>query len=119
MLLVGGSLNALDNRTWPYKSKGVGTPIVQLPEQSRMSITWDLDDKRMLNRAELEALLGPDGPYRIGLRLRESNALELQQRTLSEMGRVGLLSKMPFTFPVEVLISRRISKESRSFSSFP
>lgn len=104
VLLVGGGLNALDNRTWRYKSKGLGTPIVQLPDQPRMSIAWDLDDQRMLTRAELEGLLGAEGPYSIGLRLRESNALELQQRMLSEMGRVGLLSKMPFTFPVEVLM---------------
>jgi hypothetical protein len=67
-----------------------------------MSVEWDLDDQRMLNRGELTNLIRPEGPYVIGMRLRESNALELQQRLLSDMGRVGLLSKMPFTFPVEV-----------------
>jgi hypothetical protein len=50
------------------------------------------------------ALTGPEGPYSVQLRLRESNVLELQQRLLSDMGRVGLISKMPFTFPVEVLL---------------
>lgn len=102
VLLVGGTLKALDNKTWRYKTKGVTTPIVQFPNQSRMSIEWDLDDQRMLKHDELANLIRAEGPYSIGLRLRESNALELQQRMLSEMGRVGLLSKMPFTFPVEV-----------------
>jgi hypothetical protein len=69
-----------------------------------MLIEWHLDDQRMLNRDELTALVGQEGQYLIGLRFRESNALELQQRLLSDMGRVGLLSTMPFTFPVEVLM---------------
>lgn len=102
VLLVGGTLAAIDGKAWTYKTKGVCTPIVQLPNEPRMSIEWDLDDQRMLKRDELEDLIKPDGPYSIELRLRESNALELQQRLLSDMGRVGLVSKMPFTFPVEV-----------------
>ncbi len=102
VLLVGGTLKALDTKTWRYKTKGVTTPIVQFPDQPRMSIEWDLDDQRMLKRDELGDLIRVEGAYSVGLRLRESNALELQQRMLSEMGRVGLLSKMPFTFPVEV-----------------
>jgi hypothetical protein len=104
VLLIGGTLKALDNKTWRYKTKGATTPIVQFPNQPRMSIEWDLDDQRMLKRDELADLIHRQGPYSVGLRLRESNALELQQRMLSDMGRVGLLSNMPFTFPVEVLM---------------
>lgn len=102
VLLVGGALKRLDNKSWTYKSKAAATSIVQLTQQPRMSIQWDLDDQRMLNREELTALIGGVGPYAIMLRLRESNALELQQQLLADMGRVGLVSKMPFTFPVEV-----------------
>lgn len=104
VLLVGGTLKALDNKTWKYKTSGVTTAIAQFVNQPRMSIEWELDDQRMLKRDELADLIRPGGPYSVGLRLRESNALELQQRMLSDMGRVGLLSKMPFTFPVEVLM---------------
>jgi hypothetical protein len=104
VLLVGGAMKPIDSKTWRYKPKGISTPILQLPNQPRMFIEWDLDDQRMLNRTELAALIGQEGPYSIGLRLRESNVLELQQRLLSDMGRVGLLSTMPFTFPVEVLL---------------
>lgn len=102
VLLVGGTLEPLDSKTWRYKTPGVATPIVQFPGQFRMSIGWQLDDQRMLTGDELGALIAPTGSYLIALRLRESNALELQQRMLADMGRVGLISKMPFTFPVEV-----------------
>ncbi|GEM_PF-657705 len=104
VLLVGGALKAIDSKTWRYKTKGVSTPIAQLANQPRMFIGWDLDDQRMLKKGEVAALIAPEGPYMIGLRLRESNALELQQRLLSDMGRVGLASMMPFTFPVDVLV---------------
>lgn len=43
-----------------------------------------------------------DGRYGLHLRLRESHALELQQRLLAEMGRIGLVAHMPGTFPVRV-----------------
>jgi hypothetical protein len=56
----------------------------------------------MLNWNELAALIGPEVSYSVMLRLREPNALELQQQLLADMGWVGLISKMPFTFPVEV-----------------
>ena len=103
VLLVGGALKPIDSKTWRYKTKGVSTSILQLPSQARMFIEWDLDDQRMLNREELLALTATDGLYEVRVRLRESNALELQQRLLSDLGRVGLLSNMPFTFPVDVL----------------
>ncbi len=104
VLMLAGALKVIDSKTWRYKTKGAGTPIVQLPNQPRMFIEWDLDNQRMLKRDEVAALTAPEGPYSIGVRLRESNALELQQRLLSDMGRVGLVSTMPFTFPVEVLL---------------
>lgn len=105
VLLVGGELRLLDSKTWRYKTSGVTTPVVQLPGQSRMSIVWDLEDQRMLTKAELAALIADHGPYQAKLRLRESNALEIQQDLLSQMGRVGTMSKMPFTFPVDVIVS--------------
>ena len=104
VLLVGGTMKSIDSKTWRYKPKGISTSILQLAGQPRMFIEWNFDDQRMLNRDELTDLTGQGGPYSVALRFRESNALELQQRLLSGMGRVGLLSTMPFTFPVEVLV---------------
>jgi hypothetical protein len=104
VLLVGGVLNILNNKTWKYETSKITAPIVQLSNQPPMAITWNLDDQRMLKRNELEDILGVEGPYKIALRLRESNAIELQQRMLASMGRIGLVSKMPFTFPVEIIV---------------
>lgn len=104
VLLVGGSLAKLDQKTWKYKTAGAITPILQFTDGSRMSITWELDDQRMLQREELTSLIVPGGPYQLAACFRESNALELQQRMLADMGRVGLVSKMPFTFEVDVAI---------------
>lgn len=105
VMLVGGILKALDSKNWRYKPQGVSTPIVELPGHPRMSFLWELEDQRMLNKKELDDLTEPDGPYRVMLRLRDSYALEIQQNLLSHMGRVGTVSKMPFTFPVDVSVS--------------
>jgi hypothetical protein len=48
------------------------------------------------------------------VRLKEGNALQLQPRTLSDVGRIGLLSKMPLTFPVEVIMHRGTNKWASS-----
>jgi hypothetical protein len=42
------------------------------------------------------------GELAVIARLRESHALELQQKLLSSLGRVGLMAQMPATFPVRV-----------------
>jgi hypothetical protein len=102
VLLMGGSLETLDHRTWSYKHIGVSTPIMQLPNGLRKSIAWDLKNVRMLQHDEISSLITPEGNYSIVLRLRESHAIELQQRLLADMGRVGLITTMPFTFPVSV-----------------
>lgn len=108
VLLIGGQLKTLDSKTWRYTSgdsDSVTTPIAQIPGQARMSIIWDLDDQRMLTKADLTTLISEQGPYSLKLRLRESNALEIQQDLLSRLGRVGTISKMPFTFPVDVSVN--------------
>jgi hypothetical protein len=83
-LLLGGVLKQLDNKTWTYRTKGPGMSMVQFP--TKMSIQWDLDDHRMLNWNELAALIGPEVSYSVMLRLREPNALELQQQLLAGSG---------------------------------
>jgi hypothetical protein len=72
VLLVGGTLKPLDHKTWKYKTPGAGTPIVQLPDGRRMSITWELDDQRMLKRAAADARRHGTG------RPREQDALHLR-----------------------------------------
>jgi hypothetical protein len=101
ILFIAGKLETLRPNTWSYSEKLIKTPIIVL-EGDRMWIRWNVKDLRMLLPTEIDAILGEHGNYQIALRLRESHALELQQRALSSMGRVGLVSPMPATFPVSV-----------------
>ncbi len=102
ILLLAGKLSNLTPKTWTYKGGSLKTPIVVLPGERRMWVRWNVKDIRTLLIAEITALLGDAGSHRIVLRLRESQALELQQRLLTDMGRVGLVAQMPATFPVGV-----------------
>ena len=61
-----------------------------------------MKDVRTLLPSEIASLLAKAGEYDVALRLRDAHALELQQRLLGDMGRVGVIAQMPATFPVEV-----------------
>ena len=102
VLFVAGKLAELTHETWNYSEEEIKTPIVILPKDKRRWIRWNPKDLRSLLGSEIESLLEDEGGYQIAVRLRESHALELQQRILATMGRVGLLAQMPATFPVEV-----------------
>lgn len=101
IMLLAGTVSNLTPKTWTYKGAGVKTPIIILSNQRRMWIQWDLKDVRTLRPSEVRSLIA-DGEYSIEHRLRESHALEVQQRLLSDIGRVGVVAKMPATFPVAV-----------------
>lgn len=100
VMLMSGVLEDLASDDWTYKPKVVRTPILIMPGGSRKWVRWNVKDLRTQTPAELEAQLGAGGSHRIVLRLRDAQALELQQRVLSDLGRVGLVAPMPATFPV-------------------
>jgi hypothetical protein len=100
VMLMTGVLENLASDDWTYKPKVVRTPILITPDGSRKWVRWDVKDLRTYTPAELTAQLGLGGSHRIILRLRDAQALELQQRVLSDLGRVGLVAPMPATFPV-------------------
>ncbi|MES1262830.1 MAG: hypothetical protein ABUL69_00635, partial [Peristeroidobacter soli] len=100
ILLAAGKLSPLTHKDWNYKDDSLKTPIIVLSGERKMSIKWDAKDLRALLPVEIDQLIGETGAYAIALRLRESHALELQQRVLSALGRVGLIAQMPATFPV-------------------
>jgi hypothetical protein len=102
VLLMSGVLEALDSDDWTYQAKLVRTPILIMPDGARKWVRWDVKDLRTLTLTELTAALAPGGTQRIVLRLRDAQALELQQRVLSDLGRVGLVAPMPATFHVTV-----------------
>jgi len=106
VLLIAGKIALLDARSWNYKdSSAPRTPILELDENSRVWVKWNVRDLRMLAPNEIAGLLENSAKYNVIARLRESNALEIQQKVLSSMGRIGLLAPMPATFEVDVRAS--------------
>jgi hypothetical protein len=103
VLLMAGNIFPLESRSWNYKeSPSPKTPILEIDDKHRVWIKWNVKDLRMLTPDEIADLLKVGGTYRVVARMRESNALEIQQKVLSSMGRIGLLAPMPATFEVNV-----------------
>jgi hypothetical protein len=104
VLLISGTVSELNSRTWNYRESGaLRTPIIELEGRRRVWIKWDAKNLQMLRPKEILALLDAD-EYGVVARLRESNAIEIQQKVFSTMGRVGLLAPMPATFDVAVRV---------------
>jgi hypothetical protein len=102
VLLMAGTLEELTPEKWTYKASPIRTPIVALADGRRGQIRWDPKDLRMLLPTELTSMLVAGASHAIVGRLREGQALALQQRLLSDLGRVGLLAQMPASFAVAV-----------------
>lgn len=103
VLLLAGTIMQLDPKSWNYKeSPSPKTPIVEINDGKRVWIRWNVKDLRMSEPSEIAGWLKDDATYKVAARLRESNALEIQQKVLSSMGRIGLLAPMPATFEVSV-----------------
>lgn len=101
ILLLSGGLAELTPKNWTFDDQ-LRTPIIILPDGRRMWINWDVADLLMLTANEIRTLIDGEGSHKLILRLRESYALELQQRLLANMGRIGLIAQMPGTFPVRL-----------------
>lgn len=106
VLLLTGVLADLTPKAWVYTDTPVRTPILILPDGRRMWVKWDLKHPRTFTFPELSTMLAAEGgSLRIAMRFRESQVIELQQRFLADVGRVGVIAKMPATFPVRVTAS--------------
>ncbi|MBX9589242.1 MAG: hypothetical protein K2X43_08055 [Hyphomonadaceae bacterium] len=102
VLLLIGSLQQLGPTDWTYGEDPMRTPVIELSNGERFWIKWDLKHVEALGHAELDRMLAPAGEFQIVARLRESHALELQQRLLSNLGRIGQIAAMPATFAMRV-----------------
>lgn len=102
VLLLSGTVTEISPKSWTYGKSNFKTPIMKLPGEKRVFVRWDAKDIVTLPHDDIRRLLGAEGKYGLHLRLREAHALELQQRLLAEMGRIGLVAHMPGTFPVQV-----------------
>jgi len=99
ILFLVGSPAPMGRSDWLY---GVDNRTVAITIDGVMSwIKWNLKHVDTLSWVQLERAIA-DGKLEIFARLRESHALELQQRVLAGLGRVGLVAPMPATFPVHL-----------------
>ena len=101
MFLVG-KLRPLRPADWQYTEDPIRTPVIESADGSRHWIKWDLKHVLTLVPDEIGRLFDDAGGFATVARLRESHALELQQKLLSSLGRVGLMAPMPGTFLMRV-----------------
>ena len=118
VLLLEGEIFELTPKTWNYNSRTLKTPILILENGKRYWIQWAAKNLCMLQPCEISAMI-TSKEYQIVGRLRESNAIELQQSVLADMGRVGVLAKMPATFPVKVEVWFLNSEEKLVMHDLP
>lgn len=102
ILLVSGRLEALQPKNWVYKDTSLRTPVIVLENDRRFRIQWDPKSIRSCSSATLRRLLSQNRGCRVCGRLRYIYALEIQQKILSSLGRVGLPAPMPATFRTEL-----------------
>ena len=102
VVLLCGVLEDLQPKSWSYKTEPLRTAIVILPDEDRKWIKWNLKNIKTLNRKELDKLISKEQKLkRIG-RLREIYAIEIQQKLLAHLGRIGRTAILPVSFPVTV-----------------
>ena len=102
VMLLSGKFESLEPKNWAYKEGPVRTAIVILPDEKRKWIRWNLKDSRVLSRKEIHDLINKESKLsRVG-RLRDVYAIEIQQRMLADMGRIGQPANPPATFPVSI-----------------
>lgn len=99
VLLLVGEVCDLTPQTWTY-GPDARTTAIRL-DGSLSWIKWDLKHVATSLRGTIGDHL-KSGSLRLVGRLRESHALELQQRVLAGLGRVGQVVALPATFPVDV-----------------
>lgn len=104
ILLLVGKLEPLASSEWypTGSSPELRTPVVVLDGNRRFSINWNTKHFDTIQPKELVKALASEGGVEIIARLRETHALELQQRLLSTLGRVGQLGAVPTNYTVQI-----------------
>ena len=102
ILLLKGTLVPLTPANWSYKETPIRTSVIETAPNERFQIRWDLKHVETVSNDDLKSMLGAENGFRIIGRLREAPTLELQQKLLSNLGRIGLIVPMPATFAVNI-----------------
>ncbi|MFG6554403.1 hypothetical protein [Sulfitobacter sp. 1A16808] len=90
-LFLKGQSRPISDQSWLYK--GDKSPAVRI-DGTLCRIDWDLQKYATIPLAELQTAIDEGNMKRVS-RLRQPHALELQQKLLTSMGRVGLPAPMP------------------------
>jgi len=99
VLFLAGKLFPVSRIAWKYSSDA-RTPAICIDDKL-FSIEWDLKHIDTMSWPQLRESLEKE-KVRVVARLREAHALELQQKLLSGLGRVGLVATLPATFPLNI-----------------
>lgn len=99
ILLLVGTVKPLAARDWSYNDDA-RTSAIRIDGELRW-VKWNLKHIDTVSHSQLNQALDTGGMNVVG-RLREGHALELQQRVLAGLGRVGQMAALPGTFPVEL-----------------
>lgn len=97
ILLLVGTLRPLEARAWSYGGDA-RTPVIRIGDELHW-IKWNLKHIDTVSHEQLDQVF-QSNDLKVVARLREAHALELQQRLLSGLGRVGMMATLPATFPV-------------------
>ena len=106
ILFLSGKLEGLQPSTWSYTQRPLKTPIITLPDNSRKRIIWNLNDIRAHTWNEIDNFVTKQSRLRRVGRLREVYAIEIQQKMLTHLGRIGQPANLPATFPVSISLYR-------------
>ena len=104
VLLLAGIFHDHGALNFKAVANGVHTPVLDLNAELRGIVKWDLKHIETIGNDTLSSLLSAGGPCFVPARLKEHTALALQQKLLSDLGRVGELKTMPSMFPVRCVV---------------
>lgn len=99
ILLLVGTIKPLEVKDWSY-TDDARTSAIRIDGELRW-VKWDLKHIDTVSHRQINHALD-SGDIRVISRLREGHALELQQRVLAGLGRVGQLPALPGTFPIQL-----------------
>lgn len=99
VLLLVGELCEFTVADWSYKTD-LRTSAVSVEGELRW-IRWDEKHAETVSWTQLDRAF-ENGILRTVARLREAHTLEIQQKVLAGLGRVGMVARMPATFAVDV-----------------
>ncbi|MDH2595913.1 MULTISPECIES: hypothetical protein [Acinetobacter calcoaceticus/baumannii complex] len=100
VLFMVGDLKEIKHSSWPTSSPLVTTIFKDSETSVTYSIKWNPKHLEMLTHDEINKILSDGGDFKKVARLREIHAIELQQKLLADIGRVGLMAPSPATFPI-------------------